>query len=41
MAWFRRAKQGIKTQSDKKDMPQGVWLKCGECSEILYRPGLG
>jgi len=41
MAWFRGAKKGIKTQGgDKKDMPQGVWLKCKECGEILYRPEL-
>jgi len=36
--WFRPAKKGIKSGGDKKDMPQGVWLKCDECSEILYRP---
>lgn len=42
MAWFQRAKKGIKARSeaDKKDMPQGVWLKCDECGEILYRPEL-
>jgi acetyl-CoA carboxylase carboxyl transferase subunit beta len=38
MAWFRRTKKGIKSRGDKKDMPQGVWLKCEACSEILYRP---
>ena len=38
MPWFRRAKKGIKSGGDKRDMPQGVWLKCKECSEILYRP---
>jgi acetyl-CoA carboxylase carboxyl transferase subunit beta len=38
MAWFRRGKKGIKSRGDKRDMPQGVWIKCGECSEILYRP---
>jgi acetyl-CoA carboxylase carboxyl transferase subunit beta len=38
MPWFQRAKKGIKSGGDKKDMPQGVWLKCDECSEILYRP---
>ena len=37
MPWFRRAKKGFK-RGDKKDMPQGVWLKCDECAEILYRP---
>ncbi|NNE44394.1 MAG: acetyl-CoA carboxylase carboxyl transferase subunit beta, partial [Gemmatimonadetes bacterium] len=38
MPWFTRGKKGIKTQKDKRDMPQGVWEKCPECSEILYRP---
>ena len=28
MEWFRRGKKGIKAAGDKKDMPQGVWLKC-------------
>jgi acetyl-CoA carboxylase carboxyl transferase subunit beta len=37
MAWFQRAKSGIKT-GDKKDMPHGLWLKCDGCGEILYRP---
>lgn len=40
MAWFRRGKKGIKAHGDKKDMPQGVWVKCDECNEILYRPEL-
>jgi acetyl-CoA carboxylase carboxyl transferase subunit beta len=38
MPWFRSGKKGIKSSGDKRDMPQGVWMKCEECSEILYRP---
>jgi acetyl-CoA carboxylase carboxyl transferase subunit beta len=37
MAWFQRAKTGFKA-AEKKDMPQGLWLKCESCGEILYRP---
>ena len=38
MHWFRRGKKGIKATPGKRDMPEGVWIKCDECSEILYRP---
>jgi acetyl-CoA carboxylase carboxyl transferase subunit beta len=39
MPWFRRAKKGIKDSGvHKKGVPEGVWLKCRECTEILYRP---
>jgi acetyl-CoA carboxylase carboxyl transferase subunit beta len=40
MSWFKRGKKGIKAAPDKKDMPSGLWLKCDECGEILYRPEL-
>lgn len=38
MHWFRRGKKGIKATPGKRDMPEGVWLKCDGCGEILYRP---
>jgi acetyl-CoA carboxylase carboxyl transferase subunit beta len=41
MPWFRPAKKGIKDSGiHKKGVPEGVWIKCEECSEILYRPEL-
>jgi acetyl-CoA carboxylase carboxyl transferase subunit beta len=40
MSWFKRGKKGIKSAPDRKDMPSGLWLKCDECGEILYRPEL-
>ncbi len=40
MTWFRRGKKGIKAQPDRKEVPSGVWLKCDECGEILYKPEL-
>ena len=39
MAWFKRVKKGLSSQS-KKEMPDGIWLKCDSCSEILYRKEL-
>jgi acetyl-CoA carboxylase carboxyl transferase subunit beta len=43
MAWFTRSKQNIETRQGQpgsaatRDMPDGVWAKCSECKEILYR----
>lgn len=34
--WFRRKKAGIEVQ-EKKFLPDGVWLKCENCGEIIYR----
>jgi len=36
MAWFRRANKGL-TPQQKKDLPDGLWLKCEKCGEIIYR----
>lgn len=38
MDWFRR-KKGIAT-SEKKTIPDGLWVKCDRCGEIIYRPEL-
>jgi len=38
MDWFRR-KKGIET-SEKKVIPDGLWIKCPSCGEITYRPEL-
>jgi len=39
MAWFKRDKPGL-TSKDKKDMPDGLWVKCESCSEIIYKKQL-
>lgn len=39
MAWFRRTTPGIIPQ-EKKELPDGLWLKCEKCSEIIYRKEL-
>jgi len=36
MAWFRRKEQNLK-ESEKKDIPSGLWEKCSLCNEILYK----
>ena len=36
MDWFKRTKKGL-LSTEKKDIPDGVWLKCPKCSEYLYR----
>ncbi|HZM15763.1 MAG TPA: acetyl-CoA carboxylase, carboxyltransferase subunit beta [Candidatus Krumholzibacteria bacterium] len=39
MSWLHRAKQGVKIQrtAEKRDLPEGMWMKCPGCSEIIYR----
>jgi acetyl-CoA carboxylase carboxyl transferase subunit beta len=38
MAWFTRSKQNIEARTNREDsMPDGVWAKCTECKELLYK----
>lgn len=37
MAWFRRTKESISGESRKKDIPEGMWTKCGGCGEIVHK----
>jgi len=39
MEWFKRVKQNLTPQA-KKEMPDGVWIKCDNCGEILYQKEL-
>ena len=39
MAWFRRDKPGFLSQK-KKDMPNGLWIKCDKCGEVIYKKQL-
>lgn len=36
MSWFRRSKQNISPDSQKKDLPDGLWEKCPDCDEIVH-----
>ncbi len=37
MAWFRRSKESISSESQKKDTPEGLWTKCESCGEIVHK----
>lgn len=39
MVWFQRKEKGVLT-TEKKQIPDGLWLRCDQCSEILYRKEL-
>lgn len=39
MVWFRRKEKGVLT-TEKKPIPDGLWLRCEQCGEILYRKEL-
>ncbi|MDZ7723990.1 MAG: acetyl-CoA carboxylase, carboxyltransferase subunit beta [candidate division KSB1 bacterium] len=36
MAWFKRVKTNLLSQK-KKDIPDGLWIKCKKCGEVLYK----
>ncbi len=39
MNWFERMKSGFRTIK-KKELPDGVWIKCDGCKELLYQKEL-
>ncbi len=36
MDWFRKGREGVTTQA-KKETPDGLWVKCESCGEIIFR----
>lgn len=40
MAWFKRSKENISPDSQKKDLPDGLWEKCPSCNEIIHKKQL-
>jgi acetyl-CoA carboxylase carboxyl transferase subunit beta len=40
MPWFRRTKQNIDPESQKKELPDGLWEKCPSCGEIIHKKQL-
>jgi acetyl-CoA carboxylase carboxyl transferase subunit beta len=40
MAWFTRSKENISPDSQKKDLPDGLWEKCPSCGEIIHKKQL-
>jgi acetyl-CoA carboxylase carboxyl transferase subunit beta len=39
MDWFKRKKETLQAV-DRKEMPDGLWVKCNECGEIIYKKEL-
>ncbi|MGD9898324.1 MAG: acetyl-CoA carboxylase, carboxyltransferase subunit beta [Calditrichaceae bacterium] len=39
MDWFKRKKEVLKP-IEKKEMPDGLWVKCEKCGEIIYKKEL-
>ncbi len=37
MAWFRREETPLPSGEQASRVPEGLWIKCGACKEILYR----
>lgn len=40
MAWFKRTKENISPDTQKKDLPDGLWEKCNACGEIIHKKQL-
>ncbi len=36
MAWFRKAKKPKEVREGRSAVPQGLWVKCDGCREIIY-----
>ena len=36
MGWFTRSKQNINPDDVKRDIPDGQWMKCKSCDEIIH-----
>ncbi|KAA0210604.1 MAG: acetyl-CoA carboxylase, carboxyltransferase subunit beta [Ignavibacteriaceae bacterium] len=37
MAWFKRSTDNIKSDSLKKDTPDGIWTKCPDCNDVIHK----
>jgi acetyl-CoA carboxylase carboxyl transferase subunit beta len=40
MAWFKKVKKPIEPSSDKSRVPEGLWVKCPSCAQIIYNKDL-
>jgi acetyl-CoA carboxylase carboxyl transferase subunit beta len=40
MAWFKKPRKPIEPPADKSRVPEGLWVKCPSCSEIIYNKDL-
>src|SRR2546423_13836033 len=37
MAWFRKEKKPKEPTEKQTTIPEGLWVKCDDCKEIVYR----
>ena len=40
MAWFKKDRKPIEPPADKSRVPEGLWVKCPSCAEIIYNKDL-
>jgi acetyl-CoA carboxylase carboxyl transferase subunit beta len=40
MAWFKKARKPIATAAKASRVPEGLWVKCPSCSQIIYNKDL-
>jgi acetyl-CoA carboxylase carboxyl transferase subunit beta len=40
MAWFKRSKENISPETQKRELPDGLWEKCAGCGEIIHKKQL-
>ncbi|MFN0158938.1 MAG: acetyl-CoA carboxylase, carboxyltransferase subunit beta [Bacteroidota bacterium] len=40
MSWFKRSKENIATETQKRELPDGMWTKCEQCGEIIHKKEL-
>jgi acetyl-CoA carboxylase carboxyl transferase subunit beta len=40
MAWFTRSRGNIAAETQKREIPDGMWTKCDKCGEIIHKKEL-
>ncbi|MDH3252548.1 MAG: acetyl-CoA carboxylase, carboxyltransferase subunit beta [Ignavibacteria bacterium] len=40
MAWFKRSKENIASETQRRELPDGLWTKCDQCGEMLHKTEL-
>jgi acetyl-CoA carboxylase carboxyl transferase subunit beta len=40
MAWFKKIRKPIEGKADKSRVPEGLWVKCPSCAQIIYNKDL-
>jgi acetyl-CoA carboxylase carboxyl transferase subunit beta len=40
MAWFKKVRKPIEAANKESRVPEGLWVKCPSCSQIIYNKDL-